>query len=221
MVSAGIVLMSAAKELFAIDRDGGMAIALPEPQHGLGMPVEQALRSRRSVRGFTGEPLSLAQVSQLLWAAQGITSLRGFRTAPSAGALYPLEVYLVAGDVSGLPQGVYVYDPRVHALGRVAGGDRRRQLSDAALAQDWTATSAAVIVLAAVPRRTTRKYGNRGHRYVLLEAGHAAQNVYLQATSLGLGTTAVGAFRDARIQAALEMPLDHKPLYLLPVGKTR
>jgi SagB-type dehydrogenase family enzyme len=201
-------------------RDAGAGrIALPSPEVETGKPVERTLNSRRSIREFSGETLSLAQISQMLWAAQGQTSPQGYRTAPSAGALYPLDVYLAVGEITGLPAGVYLYDPRGHALERVGSEDRRRQLSDAALAQIWIRRAAAVIILAAVFRRTTRKYGERGHRYVHLEAGHAAQNVYLQAVSLGLGTTTVGAFHDERVKAVLELPQEADPLCLLPIGR--
>jgi SagB-type dehydrogenase family enzyme len=210
--------MTATKESSAGSGAHGRRITLPTPSQDAGIPIERALRWRRSIRDFTGAPLSLVQVSSLLWAAQGITSPEGFRTAPSAGALYPLEVYLVVGDISELAEGVYAYHPREHALEIVAAGDRRRQLSDAAFSQDWIRSSAAIIVLAAVARRTTRKYGERGHRYVHMEAGHAAQNVYLQAVSLGLGTTTVGAFDDARVKAVLEIPGEARPLCLLPIG---
>lgn len=210
--------MNASKASLATNDAGRGRIALPAPQIGAGMPVEQALRSRRSIRELDSKPLSLAQISQMVWAVQGTTSPEGYRTAPSAGALYPLDVYLVAGEVTGLPAGVYLYDPRAHELARVAPDDRRRQLGAAALAQGWIGKASAVIVLTAVFRRTTRKYGERGHRYVHLEAGHAAQNVYLQATSLGLGTTTVGAFHDERVKAVLELPQETQPLCLLPIG---
>ena len=204
--------------LAARDVDDG-PILLSRPEVEIGMPVERTLATRRSIRDFSDEPLSLAQVSQLLWAAQGQTSPEGYRAAPSAGALYPLDAYLAAGEVAGLAAGVYLYDPRDHALEGIAPLDRRRQLSDAALGQGWIRRAAAVIVLAAVYRRTTRKYGERGHRYVHMEAGHAAQNVYLQAASLGLGTTTVGAFYDERIRAVLELPRAAEPLCLLPIGR--
>jgi SagB-type dehydrogenase family enzyme len=218
-ILGGLFLMNQTQVSLATRDANGGRIVLPSPEVETGVPVERTLSSRRSVREFSGEPLSLAQISQMLWAAQGKTSTQGYRTAPSAGALYPLDVYLAAGEIAGLPVGVYRYDPTGHALERVALEDRRRQLSDAALAQGWIRSAAAVIVLTAVFRRTTRKYGERGHRYVHLEAGHAAQNVYLQAASLGLGTTTVGAFHDERVKAVLELPPEAEPLCLLPVGR--
>ena len=178
-------------------------IALPAPEVGTGMAVEKTLRSRRSIRDFNGKPLSLTEVSQIVWAAQGITSPEGYRTAPSAGALYPLDVYLLIGHVIGLSAGLYLYHPQQHDLEKVVAEGRRRELSDAALAQGWIRTAAAVIILTAVFGRTTRKYGERGHRYAHLEAGHVAQNVYLQATSLGLGTTTVGAFHDEELSRSV------------------
>lgn len=196
-------------------------IALPDVARDGQVPVERALAGRRSVREFAADPIPLSAVSQLLWAAQGITDPTGLRTAPSAGALYPLEVYLVAGAVSGLPAGVYHYEPRSHRLRRVLKGDARAGLAEAALDQEWLAEAPAVIVLAAVYERTERRYGERAARYVHMEAGHAAQNVYLQAESLGLGTTLVGAFRDDAVARAIGLLEPAKPLGLLPIGKPR
>lgn len=196
-------------------------VRLPEPSLEGKLPVERALALRRSVREFASEPLPLSAASQLLWAAQGVTEPGGGRTAPSAGALYPLEVYLVAGAVTGLPPGVYHYEPRRHRLVLTAKGDRRAGVAEAALDQDWVAEAPAILVLAAVQQRTARKYGARAARYVHIEVGHAAQNVYLQALALGLGTTVVGAYRDDPLAGLLELPRQAKPLALLPVGVPR
>lgn len=185
------------------------------------LPVEAALSRRRSVRDYRADPLALAEAGQLLWAAQGITGPDGRkRTAPSAGALYPLEVYLVAGRVEGLPAGIYRYQPDRHALLRVAQGDIRQVLSEAALDQECVRDAPAALVFAAVYGRTTGKYGDRGVRYVHMEVGHAAQNVYLQAESLGLGTVMVGAFHDDRVQAVLHMAADEEPLAIMPAGRS-
>ncbi len=192
-------------------------VALPSPRLDGDMPLERALAERRSVREFAHGALTLPQVAQLLWAAQGATA-GGRRTAPSAGALYPLEVYLVAGEVRDLAPGVYRYLPAKHALKQLATGDARRPLCAAALAQECVAAGAAVVVFAAVEQRTTRKYGSRGVRYVHIEAGHAAQNLALQATALGLGSVTVGAFDDAAVARLLKLPGGEVPLYLLPVG---
>jgi SagB-type dehydrogenase family enzyme len=175
------------------------AIELPEPRHDSDVSIEQSLLQRRSVRSYTGEPLTLQELSQLLWAAQGITDPRGFRTAPSAGALYPLEVYVVVGDVQDLTPGVYRYEPHEHQLVSIIEGDKRVELADAALAQGCVKEGAVAIVFTAVYERTTRKYGDRGIRYVHIEAGHAAQNLCLQATAMDLGVVAIGAFYDEEV----------------------
>jgi SagB-type dehydrogenase family enzyme len=194
-------------------------INLPEPQYDSDVSIEQSFLNRRSIRSYTGEPLTLREVSQLLWAAQGITDPRGFRTAPSAGALYPLEVYLVAGDVEDLTSGVYRYEPDGHQLVRIIDGDKRAELADAALAQPSVKEGAISIVFAAVYERTTVKYGERGIRYVHMEAGHAGQNLCLQATAMGLGVVTVGAFHDEQVSKLLNLPQDEKPLYIIPVGR--
>lgn len=197
-------------------------VSLPQPKLVGDNSLEKVLAARKSVRSYSSEALSLAEVSQLLWSAQGTThSNNKKRTAPSAGALYPLEVYLVAGNVEGLPQGVYKYLPRKHALVPIASGDFRSDLSAAALGQNCVQRGAAVLVIAAVYERTTRKYGERGIRYVHMEAGCAAQNIYLQATSANLGTVFVGAFEDDRVRKLLHLPVAERPLALMPVGRRR
>jgi len=183
--------------------------------------VEEALLKRRSVREYKGEPLSLAEVSQLLWAAQGITNPDGFRTAPSAGALYPLELYVVAGDVADVAAGVYKYRIGAHELAMVRPGDRRGELAAVALDQSCIQEAAVDLVFAGVYERTTRKYGERGIRYIYMEVGHAAQNVYLQAVSLGLGAVVVGAFEDDKVKKTVNMTDDERPLYIMSVGKDR
>jgi SagB-type dehydrogenase family enzyme len=195
------------------------SIRLPQPQFDSEVSIEETLRSRRSVREYEDLPLSLKEISQLLWAAQGITNSNGFRTAPSAGALYPLEVYLVAGNVKGLAQGVYKYKPKAHELVNVSKGDKRTQVSAAALGQSCVKKSAAVIVLAAVYERTMKKYGQRGIRYVHIEVGNASQNIYLQAVSLELGTVIIGAFDDEKVKRVLNMLNTEQPLAIMPVGK--
>ncbi len=196
-------------------------IPLPAVESAREMSVEEALQERRSIREFSRDGLELDDVGQLLWAAQGTTGRRGYRSAPSAGGLYPLEIYLVAGDIAGLSPGVYRYRPKEHDLVFVAGEDRRKPLASAALSQRWVRRAPAVLVITAVYERTTVKYGQRGRRYVHMEVGHAAQNVYLQATAQGLGTVMVGAFDDKEVQKVLSLPADHEPLGLMPVGHTR
>ena len=203
----------------SIANDDREPIKLPSPLVAGKTSVESALNKRRSVRQYKNLPISLPDLSQLLWAAQGISGSGGRRTAPSAGALYPLEVYVVAGKVTGLPAGIYSYNPHKHELRRIAEGDSRTELSKAALGQSPIKTAAAVLVLSALHERTTVKYGERGVRYVHMEAGHAAQNVFLQAVSLDLGTVVIGAFQDEQVRAVLHLPEQEQPLCLMPVGK--
>jgi SagB-type dehydrogenase family enzyme len=194
-------------------------IKLPEPQYDSDVSLEQSLLERRSVRDYSGQQLTLQEISQLTWAAQGLTDPRGFRTAPSAGGLYPLELYIVAGDVEDLTPGVYRYQPDGHQLVKTADGDVRAELAEAALGQEWVEEGAVDFVFTAVYERTTGKYGQRGIRYVHMEAGHAAQNLCLQATALGLGVVTVGAFHDDQINRLLNLPDDEEPLYVIPVGR--
>lgn len=194
-------------------------IHLPQPRPDGPISVERALKQRRSVRDFSAAALSLDEIGQLLWSAQGVTHPEGLRTAPSAGALYPLELTVVAGNVTGLNAGVYRYDPAGHVLAPLAAGDRRADLARAAFGQSWMQKAPALIAFGAVEARTTRKYGQRGIPYVHIEVGHAAQNVFLQAEALGLGAGVVGAFDDAAVAAVLQIPKEEKPLYLMPVGK--
>lgn len=197
----------------------GGRIKLPEPSYTGNISVETALSKRRSIRDYSGENLTLDEVSQLLWAAQGITAPWGGRTAPSAGALYPLELYIVVGDVEGIDKGVYKYNREEHELEKVKEGDIRAELADAAIGQACIRDAAIDIVFTAVYERTTRKYGERGIRYVHMEAGHAAQNVYLQAVSLDLGTVVIGAFIDDRVKELVNAGEQEKTLYIMPVGR--
>ena len=183
--------------------------------------LEELLRERRSVREYADAPLTQDEVFKLLWAAQGITRPWGGRTAPSAGALYPLELYLVAGNMEGLAPGVYKYEPAEEKLTHIKDGDVRASLAVASLGQDCVREAAIDIVIAAVYERTTGKYGSRGERYVHIEVGHAAQNICLQATALGLGLVTVGAFQDDLVKTIVGMAVDETPLYIIPVGRER
>lgn len=194
-------------------------ISLPEPATSGKNSLEALLQQRRSVREYRQAGLDLSAIGQLLWAAQGISDPQGLRTAPSAGALYPLELYVVAGKVDGLPPGVYHYHPDKHRLQQTGAGDQRHELARAALAQTWVKAAAAVVVITAVYDRTTRKYGERGIRYVHMEVGHAAQNLFLQAEALGLATVVVGAFEDDAVATVLKLPAGVQPLMLLPVAR--
>jgi SagB-type dehydrogenase family enzyme len=194
-------------------------LALPPPRYDSGTSVEQALLTRRSVRTYSDEPLTIAELSQLLWAAQGITNPDGFRTAPSAGALYPLEIYVVAGRIRNLAPGIYHYQPRNHTLLLITSGDKRDALYAAAVHQLPVREAAADIVITAVPERTSRKYGERGIRYVYLEAGHASENICLQSVSLTLGTVVIGAFEDIEVKKLLGLDDSCLIVYIIPVGK--
>ena len=187
-------------------------INLPAPDEIGSRSLEEVIGARRSIREYADRPLDPTALSQLLWATQGETSASGKRAAPSAGALYPLEVYVVDRT------GVYHYVPEGHRLKRMVEGDLRSELSAAALDQVGVAEAAAVFVITAVEARTAAKYGDRAGRYMTLEAGHAAQNLLLQAVALDLGAVPVGAFDDADVQRVLSLPADHEPLYLIPVG---
>ena len=199
-----------------------MLIILPKPKSTGLMSVEEAIAKRRSIRRWEKYTLKLDELSQLLWAVQGITEESyGFRAAPSAGATYPLEVYVIIGEngVEGLKPGVYHYLPKKHALKLHIEGDIRDKLESACLGQSWVGTASVIFVITAELERTTRAYGKRGIRYVYYEVGHAAQNLYLQATALGLGTVAIGAYHDGEVKSLLKLPKNIEPLYILPVGK--
>jgi SagB-type dehydrogenase family enzyme len=195
-------------------RQAEPAIALPEPRTTSSASLEAVLRSRRSIRVFHDEALSRDEIGQLLWAAQGITDEgSGHRASPSAGALYPLEAYAVG------PEGVFHHLPRGHRIERVLQGDLRAALARAALGQSAIELASVSVVLTGVVARTSAKYGDRAERFVHIEAGHAAQNILLQATALGLGAVPIGGFDDEDVRALLALPIDEQPLYIIAVGK--
>jgi SagB-type dehydrogenase family enzyme len=195
-------------------------IKLPSPTPRGKLSLEQAISKRRSVRRFKDQPLSLEQLSQLLWSAQGITGTGGRRAAPSAGATYPLEVFVVIGEhgVEQLAAGLYHYDVENHSLSLHQIGDFRQELADTALGQSSIAKCPAAMVICAIHPRTAYRYGRRGERYVHMEVGHVGQNVSLQAVALGLGTVMVGAFEDEEVGKALKLEEQIKPLYIIPLG---
>ena len=191
-------------------------LQLPAPQREGRTSLEEALAVRRSVREFTPQTLTDRDLSQLLWAAQGITSSDGLRTAPSAGALYPLEVWVATAS------GFYHYEPDKHRLTQHLERDLRPDIYRAALTQEAILQAPAVFVIAAVYQRMTQKYGEqRAPRYVHMEVGHSAQNLLLEAVALGLGGVVIGAFYDKEVEEVLSLPDDQKPLYLIPVGHPR
>ena len=221
VVRITILLLGLASGPGATGMESDQSMDLPKPSVDGNVSLEAAIRMRRSVREFSTRSLSLEDVAQLLWSAQGVTSRDGGRAAPSAGALYPLELYLVAGNVDSLAAGLYQYEPRGHRLRHIADGDLRKSLAGAALDQSWVRRAPAVLVIAGVYERSAKKYAERARRYTRIETGHAAQNVYLQAAALGLGTVIVGAFEDAEVQEVLGLPADHAPLAIMPVGHPR
>lgn len=194
-------------------------VSLPKPVTDGSVSLEKALSSRRSTRSFSDASLSLREAGQLLWAAQGITGERGFRTAPSAGALYPLEIYVAAGNVENLSPGLYHYRPESHALRRISGKDHRPDIWEAALRQAPVKNAPAVFLFAGVFPRTMAKYGKRGTQYVFMESGHAAQNLLLQAEAMALGHVPIGAFNDEVMGEILKADENTRPLYILPVGR--
>jgi SagB-type dehydrogenase family enzyme len=194
-------------------------IKLPAPAHDGNIAVEAAFWGRKSTRHYKEGRVDLMEISQLLWAAQGVARSGGYRTCPSAGALYPLELQLVAGTVDGLPGGFYRYDCAGHAVVLENETDLRGDLASAALGQSMISRAPVTISISAIFDRTTRKYGERGIRYVFMEAGHAAQNIHLQAVALDMGTVVIGAFRDEEVKKVLSFDPDESPLLLMPVGR--
>jgi SagB-type dehydrogenase family enzyme len=207
----------------------GDEVLLPLPSRVTTLTVEEAILLRKSIREWSGEPITIEQLSMLLWATQGIVEDAGFgwyrRAAPSAGATYPLEVYVVVGErgvsVGGgsyLKAGVYKYNYLRHSITLVKEGDLRVDLWRASLRQDWVKTAPVNIVICAVYERTTGRYGERGIRYVHMEVGHVGQNIYLMATALNLGTVAIGAFYDDEVARVVGVARNERPLYIFPVG---
>ena len=202
----------------ALSKETKGRIALPAASKESDVSLEEALSKRQSIRSFTDEPLTLKDLSQLLWSAQGITHGREFRTAPSAGALYPLEVYALVGKIDGLSSGLYRYNVGKHNLTKVKEGDLQKSFSEAVYQPRIIREAPLTLIITAVYKRTTGKYGERGIRYVHMEVGHAGQNVMLQATALGLGCVGIGAFNDDFVKDFLGSK-EEAPLYIIPIGK--
>jgi len=194
-------------------------IILPQPRYQSHISIEEALLKRRSVREYKDEPLNLQEISQLLWAAQGITGAGGFRAAPSAGALYSLKVY-VMGQIDGLAIGMYRYNPYEHSLIKIGDKDLKKELVKAVYDQTWIGKAPVNIIFTGNYEIIAQKYGNeKAPRYTHMEVGHAAQNVYLQAQSLNLATVAVGGFEIEKVKEILNLPTEEEPLYIMPIGK--
>jgi len=196
-------------------------IKLPPPNLKGKASLEEAISWRRSVRRFRVESLSLMQLAQILWSAQGITGTSGRRAVPSAGSTYPLEIFIITGEqtVVGLNAGIYHYEVNSHSLSLHLGGDLRQKLAGAALGEDFIATSPVDLVICALYSRIAYRYSRRGERYVHMEIGHVGQNVSLQAVALGLSTVMVGAFEDMDVRKILKVGEHISPLYIIPVGK--
>jgi SagB-type dehydrogenase family enzyme len=205
-------------------------IKLPSPQLKGEVSLEETILRRRSVRKYRTEPLSLSQLSQILWSAQGITGTSGVRAAPSAGATYPLEIFVFIGKqgitasevkqaLEELQAGIYRYEADSHSLSLHKPADLRPDLARVALDQEFIIEAPVVIVICALYDRTSRLYGRRGERYVHIEVGHVGENIHLQALALGLATVEVGAFHDEEVRKVLGVDEQIKPLYIMPVGK--
>jgi SagB-type dehydrogenase family enzyme len=204
-------------------------IKLPSSQLKGKVSIEEAISRRRSVRRYSSEPLDLLQLSQILWAAQGLTGTRGLRAAPSAGATYPLEIFVVVakrGVVASeakqgaqeLEAGIYHYEVDSHSLSLHRPADLRQELSRAALNQEFLVEAPVDIVICALFHRTSGRYGKRAERYVHMEVGHVSENIHLQAVALGLASVEVGAFDDEEVRAVLGVDEQTKPLYIMPLG---
>ncbi len=194
-------------------------IILPEPALTGDMSIEETLKERRSIREYRDVPLSLQEIAQLAWSAQGVSDeVSGFRTAPSAGATFPMEIYLLITEVEDVSDGVYRYNYDNHTLEKIIDGDLRRDLYDVALRQPSIIDAPVVMVITGVVARTEQRYGGRALRYVYMEAGHVAQNVYLQGVALNIGTVVIGAFDDDGVADVLQLEDGEHPLYIMPLG---
>ncbi len=194
-------------------------IKLPQPQYEGKVSVEEALKKRRSIRSYKKQSLTIKDISQLLWAGYGVTDINNRKTTPSAGATYPIEIYLVCGEVEGIANGVYRYVPSSHSIIKIKDKDVRNELFNVSLKQSWVKEGSAVIIITADYSKTTKIYGERGNRYVLMEAGIVAQNIHLQAVSLNAGTVIVGAFEDEKVSKIVGLSEKHLPLIIMPVGR--
>ncbi len=212
IIAAGYVLFIGKENIFMAETK---LIQLPKPLNKGNVSLEEAIFRRRSQRSFEQKDLSLQQISQFLWAGQGITAEKGshgLRTAPSAGAVYPMEIYLLTKN------GLFRYLPNGHKLESLGEQDLRGALADSSFGQAAISQAPVNIVVCVVYSRVTSKYGQRGIRYAHIEVGHIAQNIHLQAVALGLGSVPIGAFNDEEVKKILSLPIDHEPLYIIPVG---
>jgi len=199
--------------------DESVTIIMPEPRFDSDVSLEESLLARRSTRNYSSEPLKLDEISQLLWAAQGITDDAGHRTAPSAIALYPMTIYVVVGNVPEILPGIYTYDPKTQSITRTADGDFRNDLTDASMGQVSVRQGAASFVFTADYDIVMSRLGKKGEMFAQLEAGHAAQNLCLQAAALELGVVTMGAIDNDKVAEVLSLPDNLTPLYVIPAGR--
>ncbi|MCX7678530.1 MAG: SagB/ThcOx family dehydrogenase [Spirochaetes bacterium] len=209
------------KYTHALDGRFSMKVQLPPPKFEGNVSVEKAIKQRRSVRAYLPAALTLHEISQLLWAAQGITNEEKLRAAPSAGALYPIALYVVVEKAESLREGIYRYFPEKHEIVRVKEGKFLQQLADAALGQHYIAECSVALVIAANYDRLRYRYRERSERYAHIEVGHVSQNVYLQAEALGIGTVNIGAFYDNEVAKVVGLELNEHPLCIMPLGKKK
>ena len=201
------------RSALAQGKSGGETLKLPPPRYESEVSIEKALLERRSIRSYKEEPLTLNELSQILWAAQGITEpKRGLRAAPSPRAVYLLEVYVLPGNVTNLPMGLYRYQPQGHELIKIANGDKKAELFKAA-GQAPIKNAPVALVITGLSEKT------QNPTWMYLEAGHAAENVYLQSVSLKLGTVAMGGFKEEEVRKVLTLPEKERVLYIMPIGK--
>jgi SagB-type dehydrogenase family enzyme len=201
------------QSILAQEKSRGETVKLPSPRNDSDVSIEKALLQRRSIRSYKEEPLSLNDLSQILWAAQGITEpKRGLRTAPSPRAVYLLEIYVLLGNVTNLPMGMYKYQPQGHELVKIADGDKKAELFKAA-GQAPIKNAPVALVIAGLLEKT------QNPAWMYLEAGHAAENIYLQSVSLKLGTVAMAGFKEDEVRKALNLPEKERVLYIMPLGK--
>ncbi len=220
IISVAVLSLLCYSEHEKLQEEEKVIIDLPAAKKIGNVSLEETLVLRRSYRDYSNTPLTLEEAAQILWAAQGIKDNRhSGRTAPSAGATYPLEVYFIPSNVEGIEIGLYKYLPSTHQLEKISSEDKKEQVYNAALSQSSIKNCSALILISGVYERTTFKYGERGIRYVHMEAGHAAQNIYLQGAALQIGTVVIGAFQDEKINRILEFNAEEELLYIMPIGK--
>ncbi len=199
--------------------DNNEQIILPNPKKTWNLTVEEALQQRRSIRSFQDSYLTMDELGQILWAAQGITDDNYKRTAPSAWATYPLEIYVAVNNVEDIHQWVYYYDNKNHELKRIVKGNVSDELTSAALGQSFVGDAAVNFIIAGKYERTTLRYSDRWKQYVHMEVGHVGQNIYLQCEALDLWTVAIGAFNDEEVRQILDVWKEKTPFYIMPVWK--